>query len=553
MKRNIFQIMLASLSAAIIVGCAAETYAEAHKRTNPIHQQYFENTQQTSQSFRQHKKLTVKNQQKNRAQIAAVNSVSQKLHQKPKQSITSPQVLHFEQNPLNIQHPVNAKKLPAWMLRTVSVRAHKMPLNLLMQHLLGNEQQIAYDNTVSPHRLVSMDYFGPLKGALDNVASQTHYHYVSTENAINWSAFVTRTFNISFMPGSSSYVMRQLSNSKLNKMNRQHYTNLKNRLSIWKDLQHTLNKLKSADGKVIVSQSTTTVTVQDHPDNMRVITKYIANLNKTLSQEVAIRVQVLEIALHKKYKYGIDWNQIAHRLGTNFKLTGNLSKAKQAENQFMVNYNKSRSPYLHAGNSHKNLSLALLKALEEQGRLHIITRPQIITMNNQIASIRITQDKSYLQSVNSSFTEKYIMTSVVPGIVTSGFSLFLLPKIQADKIYLQISSVLSSLISMEKRKAQTVMTDHHGENNLLAGQYQRVTLELPTLTESIFNQRSIIHSGSTLVIAGFKRFNDAFDKTKSSKAHARIRGHSKGHDNALYNRNVQTVILITPTIIKSMS
>ena len=45
-----------------------------------------------------------------------------------------------------------------------------------------------------------------------------------------------------------------------------------------------------------------------------------------------------------------------------------------------------------------------INALDRQGKVHVITNPQVVTMNNQMASIRITNDTSYVKSVSTTQT-----------------------------------------------------------------------------------------------------------------------------------------------------
>src|SRR5262249_39605856 len=151
----------------------------------------------------------------------------------------------------------------------------------------------------------------------------TGYVYNVQGNVIYWQAFITRTFDIAFMPGGTDYLMGksssggssgggglasggtspggagggQVSNYVSSDYSDSEYSNLKGTLSIWKDLDATLKQLISSEGKVMVSESTTTVTVRDRPTNVELVGRYIMNLNKSLSKQVLVKVQVLEVTL----------------------------------------------------------------------------------------------------------------------------------------------------------------------------------------------------------------------------------------------------------------
>src|SRR3990167_9493863 len=177
-----------------------------------------------------------------------------------------------------------------------------------------------------------------MKGALDRLESITRFSYSVSGYSVDWSAFVDKTFNISFMPGTSNYMVGQSQLEQSSSSTTQtgqsstplddsQYSNMQGALSVWADLSKTLNELKSKEGRVIVSESTTSVTVHDYAYNVDQMAKYINQLNQSLSQEVGIRIQVIEVDLDNNYNFGIDWNVVQKVLGTQMSLTGDLSTA----------------------------------------------------------------------------------------------------------------------------------------------------------------------------------------------------------------------------------
>ncbi|WP_048875671.1 hypothetical protein [Candidatus Coxiella mudrowiae] len=83
-------------------------------------------------------------------------------------------------------------------------------------------------------------------------------------------------------------------------------------------------------------------------------------------------------------------------------------------------------------------------------KIRIVTEPELVTMNNQIASIRITQNVSYVESVRQSLSQNFMTTSITPGSVTDSFTLYVFPKIQNNKVYIQISSTIANLERLDK-------------------------------------------------------------------------------------------------------
>src|SRR3990167_871938 len=456
-------------------------------------------------------------------------------------------------------HPIPLRTQPAWLRQSVTMRANQMPLNLLMSRLLHSTNMTAsFDHSVQEDRPVSLNYSGNIQGALDNIQAQTDYHYVIDGAELNWSAYVTKTFNISFMPGASNYLVGQkegstenrqnygsaengsTAGSPLTQLNDDQYSNLHADLSVWRDLKETLNRLKSKMGEVMVSESTTTVTAHDKPENIRAMDRYIKELNAVLSQEVAIKVRVLDVDLNEASNYGINWNIVGRALHTDFKVLGNLSNATNLIATQLGGATSSANGLgaVQIGDDNSN---AIINALAQQGKVRVVNQPQVVTLNNQIATIKITQDTGYVQSLTSSTTYNGIVSSSInPGTVTEGLTLYLLPKIRDNFVYMQISSTISSLLRLDKVSNSPDSDD--GKNHRKGSDYQAI--QVPTITSKSFNQRSVVQSGSTLIVAGYKKLSD---ETKS----ASMMGIDALGGKGMQAKHTEMVVLITPVIINN--
>ena len=447
-------------------------------------------------------------------------------------------------------HPVNVNKDPAWMRRSVTLTAQNMPLDELVARLLRNgDVNVRYDETTQSKRLVSIHYVGTVKGALETIAAKTRYFYSVDGNVVSWSAYETRMFDISFMPGYSSYMVGRGQNATSgygnaylgsgevhSDVNDDQYSNLQAQLSVWEDLRNGLSKLISADGKYMISEATTTVTVHDHPDNVDAIKTYLDQLNRNLSQQVAIKVEVLDVKLSQSYNMGINWDAIVRNvLDTDFQLLGNLSNATNLSQQALNGGTTSGVASFVIGSGQRQ---TFINALDLQGKVHVVTNPQVVTMNNQMASIRITNDTSYVKSVSVTQTpDAGTTSSITPGTVTDGFTLYVLPKIQNDKVFMQISSTLSDLQSITKE--DNAPTDANTDN----ANSTYVAIQTPSLTQKVFNQRTKLKSGDTLIVAGYRRVRDQTAKSKLFTVEA-LGG--KGAE----SENIETLVLITPIVLK---
>lgn len=429
------------------------------------------------------------------------------------------------------RHPLTPEQRAIWLRNTISVNG-RGPMSFLVSKILRNVNvHIKYDPSINKNQQLTISYVGTIRGALDEIADKTGYAYNATEDSVHWTDFVTKTFDIAFMPGNSTYMIGGTAtggtttgtSGTSGSSSNSSYSQMQASLSIWNDITSTLNQLKSKDGKIFVSQSTTTVTVSDHPSNVAEMTEYIDQLNQDMSQQVRLKIQVLEVDLNESHSYGIDWNLVSHMLGTDFSLTAHLASAVSGAV-------KGTTPIaFRIGDDKSN---AVLNALSQQGKVSVVTEPTVITLNNQAAEVRINTDTAYLQSVTTTQVSQTgsTQTSLTPGNINEGFTLYLVPKIKGNQIFLQISSDLSSLVDLQAFTS--------GANN------GSQTIQLPTIASKLFNIRSVVRNDNTLIIGGFKQTNDQKADTKMLNLDP-LGGH------AARKVKSETILLITPTILEN--
>lgn len=454
---------------------------------------------------------------------------------------------------------------PQWLNRRISLRANGLPLNLLMNRILPQNIVTAqYGIGASGNTLINLNYTGSIRGALNAISAKTGYAYDIEDGMITWSNIVTKTYDVSFMPGASQYLMGQKSGDTMLSVSSSggstggstgqgtdsQFSSLEANLSVWKDLQNSIKQMLSPDGKVMVSESTTTVTVQDHPENVQKVADFLASMNRDLSREVSLQVKVLEVKLNQNFNYGINWN-LAYQSATvggglstgdlsnttNSALLGKISPSGPGFGPLVPGGPSGFTPVSGTlpgigagilGGPFRNTQI-LINALAQQGSVSTVTNPDVVTLNNQVAQIDISTQTGYLASTTTTVTgvEGTVQTSLNPGTVSTGFKLYILPKIMNHNVYLELSSAISTLDDLKS-----------------FGPSASNQIQLPTVSGKRFNLRSVVPSGDTLVIAGFKQ--DQSTANKASMFGSDLLG-GKGADRS----NIETIVLITPVIVGS--
>jgi type IVB pilus formation R64 PilN family outer membrane protein len=196
---------------------------------------------------------------------------------------------------------------------------------------------------------------------------------------------------------------------------------------------------------------------------------------------------------------------------------------------------------LTIGSTGSGGSNAIVQALQQQGQVSMVTEPQVTTMNNQVAAIDITRSEGYLKSISSTANDVSTTTSLTPGDVTTGFTMYLLPKIRNNKVYMQISSSMADLIALDK--ADSSPNDASKSAGDKQGQ-DYSAIQVPTIDKKQFNQRSVVNNGATLVVAGYRTMND---KTETSK----VFGLSALGARGAAHQRIETIILVTPIITRN--
>ena len=465
--------------------------------------------------------------------------------------------------------PISLARNPSWMENHIVIKGDQLPFSYYTRTILmggGNNILSKFQNGLDQAVRVSMSYSGTVRGALDLLASKTGYVYQITGNSVYWVAFITKTYDIAFMPGGTDYLMGKkegggsagapasgsaTSNFTNSDSSADQYSNLTGKLSVWTDLQNTIAQLLSSAGKVTVSQATTTITVRDHPTNVQLVGQYISNLNGKMSKQVLVKVQILEVTLQNDFNMGINWQLITKAFHNSpFVLNGNYGTPVSITDLVGQSLLPGTLPTTQVpqpvavpqmgtqGNGIIPSYTILLNALNQQGKASIVSEPRVVALNNQVSVIKITEQVGYVASVQNTTlagtgtsgtaATSTVTSQITPGNVITGITLYVLPKIMDDKIYMQINADLSV------------------NRGIVPFSSGGATVQLPTITSKSFNQRSVIRSGETIILSGLRQLVNKANAQQLYKSQA-LGGRASTQTSS------ETVVLITPYILRGAS
>ena len=416
----------------------------------------------------------------------------------------------------NAPHAIVSQGLPFYLLVDDLARAHGLVVH--------------YDDDMDIHLPVQLLYQdGTVKGALDALAASSGYAYTTTKKQLTWAKYETQRFDLSYVGGNYNYLIGNEAgttadaNSVLGS-NTAQYQNITNtESSVFKEVQGTLDALVDGVGKIVLSEATSSVVVRTTPGRMKSVRDYLFQLNETLSTQILLDVQVLKFRHNNAAASGIDWNLVRQNASSTLSFAGALA----TNGSSALFSGTPTTMQAQATSGGWNASTLLISALEEQGTVSVVTEPRILTQVNRVAELKMAEIKGYIaQTVVTTDTGGQTSTSIEQGTVSDGYNIYVLTNVDSQKrIYLHISSMLSDILSIERKTVGTT------------------AIESPNITESQFSQSLVLMSGQTVLANSLKQV--ASSNSASSPLDAETSATFKSGNQVIE----EIVVLITPTIV----
>lgn len=302
-------------------------------------------------------------------------------------------------------------------------------------------------------------------------------------------------------------------------------TSVSLKTSILNDIEGSVKSMLTPGvGRMALSRATGTLTVTDRPDVLRRVELAINHENDSITKQVILNVKVVTVELTDRDQIGIDWDLVYRSLSNKWGIS--LKNTTPGIDPSAVSGSVS---ILDTANSAWAGSNAMLQALSQQSRILSVRSPSVTTLNLQSAPIQIGRLKSYLASSQvSSVAQVGTTTSLIPGTVTSGYNMSLIPFVMPD-------SELLLKININMSSEPTFETVTSGESRA----------QFPSFGVQIFDQKVRLRSGETLVLSGFEQ--DTEDSSKLGTGDSDFFGLGGGRMRNT-GRNV-IVVLITPVVM----
>jgi type IVB pilus formation R64 PilN family outer membrane protein len=398
----------------------------------------------------------------------------------------------------------------------------------------GLPVSMGFDHDVDQSVRISVYHDGTIRSWLDNLALASGYAYKINDNHISWHRMMTASFDIMAISGSRNHLVGSSSGGGSSGQQgaggsggaiTKEFSNNKGTLSVWQDLKEILTSLVSEEGTFFVSEANTSITVKDFPENVRSIASVIDEFNQRLSAQVVLDVQILSVTLEEDRADGIDWNLVKTNTDTTLDFSHGLNESDDVETTSGIP-TKFSVIIPDGSRSYFTGSDVLIEALELQGDVSVVTSPRAVTLNNEVAEIRINLNTTYLASSSTTISDDIVETELTPDVAIDGFTMYLLPKIDVPnrEVYLQLSTTVAELQKLSKIEAG------------------RSLIQVPKIQDSKVNTRARLKSGETLLISGYQQYFASSEKSGQFGIDLFGRKHSR-------SKKHEMMVLLTPIIV----
>lgn len=336
---------------------------------------------------------------------------------------------------------------------------------------------------------------GQLSNLLNQVADRFDAEWQYRSNAVVISQHIVRTFMLNALAGTVDVlgsVKSSTSDSSGGNLPSQ-TVDTTAKLSIWEEIQKTVENIAGTNARTSFSPATGTITVAGAPSAVHDIEKYLTMQNRLRLRRVSVETQILTVKLNKEHSNIVDLDIVIKNALRNQPF-GIRNLGSAAENATMIGAVPKVVGTGAVITPTKSIASILIKDLSAiSENVSVDYTGTLVTLSDQPAPLQVSTKTTYVaRSTTSSTSDTNSSTSLEPGTIDAGLNMNVLPRvIGQDKVMLRVAIGLTDLVSNDD------FTSGDGKSRI----------QLPVVDATGFLQNTVLQSGETLVLAGFEKKN----------------------------------------------
>src|SRR3989304_5076585 len=206
---------------------------------------------------------------------------------------------------------------------------------------------------------------------------------------------------------------------------------------------------KGAEPTFSVNRMTGTIVVTAPKKDLERVENYLKTVRKILKRQVLVEARIVEVQLSDSLKNGIDWDFLSGNWNgggsVSFGTTGFTNTLNNLPN---FNFTLTGGDFT-----------ALLKALQQQGNVNVLSNPRVNIMNGQTAHLSVGRKTDYISKVETTSTGSAtsvptvtftVETSSVLSVLVFGLVPYINSK-EDGEISMTISPIISDLVRLDNK------------------------------------------------------------------------------------------------------
>ena len=412
--------------------------------------------------------------------------------------------------------PVSEELLPL-KTRIVSISARDTPLRDVL-HVIAEATglNLVMDKGVNPEipLTVTLRHISA-EDALNIIVASVDYFYSVKDNILTVKAMDTRVFEFGQPPVIQDYAVdvggdilggaagvttttgMAAGTTGLRGGVTQRIEADKVAFKLWDSIEKAIAGLPGI-ASFSVNRMTGTIIVTATKKDLERVENYLAAIKKVLNRQVIIEARIVEVQLSEALRYGIDWTAVLEKSGLGRVTVGTEKFATVVADDM---------PSFHIGITGRDF-IALLKALQTQGNVRVLSNPRVNIMNGQTSLLSVGRNVNFISRVETTTTTA--ATGVLPTTtftvetsgILSGIMIGIVPYISdTGEITMAITPIVSDLIRLEDKTLGKV-----GENI--------IQISLPTVDLRELSTTVRVKDGEMVIIGGLMQKKEVSEDSK---------------------------------------
>ena len=276
-----------------------------------------------------------------------------------------------------------------------------------------------------------------------------------------------------------------------------------------------------------INAETGVVVVRAFPKNMQMVEQYIAKTQNILGRQVIIEAEILDVQLATEYSAGINWGALSAAGVSNVP----APSSSVLSSVYSLDLSGDRNNFTYA-----------IDLLSTQGKVSVLSKPRVSAINNQSAIIKVGTDNYYVTNVSSEVTtgsnggDNTTTSTIDLQAFFSGISLYVTPQITGEG---EVNLHIHPAISEVTESTLDVTVDDQKSS-------------LPVAKSTIRETDTVVHAkdGQVIILGGLMQVNMSdgtsglplkpnYESSLSALTTSRLKVNSK----------TELVILLRPLIV----